>query len=110
MRKMIFFFVLIAMPAHAADRYAEAKAIISAQCASCHRVPGVPGATGDVGPSLRGIAKQQIIGGRLANTRANMVRWLMHPQQVLPGTQMPDLGLTDDQAHKIAAYLHTLSK
>jgi cytochrome c1 len=39
-----------------------------------------------------------------------MVRWLMHPQQVLPGTQMPDLGLTDDQARKIAAYLHTLNK
>jgi cytochrome c2 len=110
MREMIFFFVLIAAPARAADRYAEAKAIISAQCASCHRVPGVPGATGDVGPSLRGIAKQQIIAGRLANTRANMVRWLMHPQQVAPGNGMPEMGLTQDQASKIAAFLYTLDK
>jgi cytochrome c len=96
--------------AHAADRFAEAKAIIGKQCAACHRVPGVSGAVGSVGPSLQGIAKRQIIAGKLPNNPANMVRWLMHPQQVSPGTAMPEMGLTEDQARKIAAYLYTLDK
>ena len=63
-----------------------------------------------VGPSLRGIAKQQMIAGRLPNTRENMVRWLMHPQQIDPGNAMPDMGLTSDQARRIAGYLETLDR
>lgn len=96
--------------AHAGDRYAEAKQIIAAQCAACHTVPGVAGAVGTVGPSLKGIARQQIIAGKLPNSRANMMRWLMHPQQVAPGNAMPEMGLTPDQARKVAAYLFTLDK
>jgi cytochrome c2 len=101
---------LFIAPADAANRYAQAKALIAAQCAACHRVPGVAGATGDVGPSLQGIARQQIIAGKLPNTGANMIRWLMHPQQVVPGNAMPEMGLTQAQARQIAAYLFTLDK
>jgi cytochrome c2 len=111
MRGVTLLLVLVSgAPADAADRHSEAKAIIAGQCASCHRVPGVPGATGDVGPSLQGIARQQIIAGKLPNTRANMIRWLMHPQQVVPGNAMPEMGLTQEQARKIVAYLYTLDK
>jgi cytochrome c1 len=39
-----------------------------------------------------------------------MVRWLMHPQHVAPGNGMPEMGLTQDQASKIAAFLYTLDK
>jgi cytochrome c len=108
MRRLIPFLLLIPSAADAADPHAAAKAIIAAQCSSCHRVPGVPAAVGDIGPSLKGIAGQPLIAGKLPNTTANMVRWLMHPQQVSPGTTMPDLGLTQDQAGKLAAYLQTL--
>jgi len=96
--------------AQAADPYAAAKQIIAAQCAACHTVPGEPGAVGTVGPSLKGIARQQIIAGKLPNSPTNMVRWLMHPQQVVPGNAMPEMGLTPVQARKIAAYLYTLDK
>lgn len=104
--------LLILVPgiAQPAEPYAEAKQMIAHQCAACHTVPGVPGAKGAVGPSLKGIAKRQIIAGKLANSPANMVRWLMHPQQIIPGNAMPELGLTQDQASKIAAYLYTLDK
>jgi cytochrome c len=110
MRGLMPLLVLIPALAQAADRHAEAKQVIAAQCAACHVVPGVPDAVGNVGPSLEGIARQQIIAGRLANNPANMVRWLMHPQQVAPGNAMPEMGLTEDQARKIAAYLYTLDK
>ena len=110
MRTIFALLVLTPFAAQAADPYAEAKSVMSAQCAACHTIPGVPGAFGDIGPSLKGIAKHPQIAGKLPNTNTNMVHWLMHPQQVSPGTAMPELGLTPAQAGKIAAYLATLDK
>jgi cytochrome c1 len=46
------------------------------------------------------------IAGHLPNTPANLVRWIMHPQEVAPGTLMPDLGVPERQARDIAAYLY----
>jgi cytochrome c len=111
MRVILALLMLAPAAAHAADPFADAKAVMAQQCAACHTIPGVPGAFGDMAPSLKGIAKHpQIGGGKLANNQANMVRWLMHPQAVSPATAMPDLGLTSAQATKIAAYLATLDK
>ena len=110
MRYLILTLAVLPFAAQAADPYAAAKGIMSAQCSSCHVIPGVPGAFGDIGPSLKGVAKRPLIAGKLPSNSANMVRWLMHPQQVSPGTSMPELGLTSDQATKIAAYLATLDK
>jgi cytochrome c2 len=107
---MFALLVLTPFAAQAADPYAEAKSVMSAQCATCHTIPGVEGAFGDVGPSLKGIAKHPQIAGKLPNNQDNMVKWLMHPQQVSPGAGMPELGLTEAQAGKIAAYLATLDK
>jgi cytochrome c len=75
-------------------------------CGSCHTIPGVDGADGRVGPDLGGIDDRWSIAGRLPNTPANLVRWIMHPQQVDPGTLMPDLGVPARQARDIAAYLY----
>jgi cytochrome c len=110
MRILIPLLLLIPFAAQAADPFAQAKGVMSAQCSSCHVIPGVPGAYGDIGPSLKGVARRPLIAGKLPNNGPNMVRWLMHPQQVSPGTSMPELGLTSDQAGKIAAYLATLDK
>ena len=75
-------------------------------CGSCHTIPGVDGADGRVGPDLGGIADRWSIAGRLPNTPDNLVRWIMHPQEVDPGTLMPDLGVPEPQARDIAAYLY----
>jgi cytochrome c2 len=110
MRWLIPLLLLVPTMAEAGDPHAAAKAMIAAQCAACHTIPGISGAVGMVGPSLKGIARQQIIAGVLPNNPANMIRWLMHPQQIVPGNAMPEMGLTQDQARKIAAYLSTLDK
>ena len=110
MRGLILMLSAVPAVAQAADPHAEAKGLIAAQCTACHTIPGIPGAVGMVGPSLEGIARQQIIAGVLPNNPANMIRWLMHPQQVVPGNAMPEMGLTQDQARKIATYLSTLDK
>jgi len=92
------------------DRYAVAKALIADKCAACHKVPGVASAVGMVGPPLAGIARRQIIAGKFANTPGNMERWIMHPQHYLPGTAMPEMGITAPQAKVITDYLNTLDR
>lgn len=77
-------------------------------CGSCHQVPGVPGAVGRVGPSFVGFAHRTYIAGSLRNEPAELIRWIRTPQQVRPGTVMPDLGVGEREAGDIAAFLYTL--
>jgi cytochrome c2 len=90
------------------DKFAAAKTLIANECAACHTVPGVAGAHGRVGPPLTGIGNRQIIAGHFANTPNNMVSWIEHPQRLLPGDAMPEMGLSHEQAQTIASYLYTL--
>jgi cytochrome c2 len=77
-------------------------------CGACHMIPGIGNAMGLVGPPLDHIASRIYIAGVLRNTPDNMIRWLMHPQQVVPGNAMPEMGINRQQAGDIAAYLYTL--
>ena len=77
-------------------------------CISCHTIPGVPGATALVGPPLDHIASRPYVAGMLTNTPSNMREWIMHPQAVKPKNAMPDLGVQDDDARHMTAYLYTL--
>lgn len=88
--------------------HAEAKKLIADNCATCHTVPGVPEAKGTIGPSLAGVAHRALLAGRFPNTPATMARWIQHPQAMLPGTAMPEMGLTPEQTRAIADYLYTL--
>jgi cytochrome c1 len=49
-----------------------------------------------------------MIAGQLPNTSENLAHWIEHPRSVEPKTAMPELGLNDDQADDIVAYLYTL--
>ncbi len=77
-------------------------------CGGCHTIPGVPNANGLVGPPLLYFSRRTMIAGELPNTQENLIRWIQHPRQVEEHTAMPDLGLDEDQAYDIAAYLYTL--
>lgn len=77
-------------------------------CGACHMVPGIRGARGLVGPPLFYLGQRTMIAGQLPNSPSNLARWIQHPRTVEPKTAMPDLGLTEDQAYDIAAYLYTL--
>lgn len=77
-------------------------------CGSCHTIPGVRGADATVGPPLTRIARRSYLAGRLANSPGNLMKWVQHPQTVEPGTAMPEMHVTDQDAHDIAAYLYTL--
>lgn len=77
-------------------------------CASCHRIPGVAQPSGQVGPPLGGLADRRVIAGVLPNIPENAVRWVQDPQDVNPQTLMPDLGVTEEDARDIVAYLYSL--
>jgi cytochrome c oxidase subunit 2 len=90
---------------------AEGQALVAQKgCGGCHIIPAGPGATGTVGPNLAGVASRPAIaGGAVPNNGPDdLKRWILNPPAVKPGTQMPNLGLTDDEATKIVASLETL--
>jgi cytochrome c len=80
--------------------------IASYGCGSCHSIPGIPGADSMSSPPLERFYQRSYIAGRLPNTWENLTRFIQDPQQVEPGNAMPNLGITAEQAHDIAAYLY----
>lgn len=79
-------------------------------CGSCHTIPGIDSAEGTVGPPLSFWADRGYIAGSLPNTPENLIHWIQNPQDVEPGTAMPDLGVSEAEARHIATYLYTLTK
>ncbi|MCA1857916.1 c-type cytochrome [Massilia oculi] len=78
------------------------------QCGACHAIPGVQGAAGRAGPALDTIGRLSYIAGRIPNQPANMQHWLRAPHALKPGTEMPPMGLTEQEARHVAAFLYTL--
>ena len=97
-----------ATPVPGGDAARGKQAIATIGCGACHVIGGVPGAHGEVGPPLDGIAQRAIVGGALANTPDNMVLWIEDPPAIEPNTAMPNLGVSPQTARDIAAYLYTL--
>jgi cytochrome c1 len=75
-------------------------------CGSCHFIPGIPGADSTAAPPLDRFYQRTYIAGRLSNTEENLMLWIQNPQQIDPGNAMPDLGVTQEEARDIAAYLY----
>lgn len=82
--------------------------IVSYGCGSCHSIPGIPGASGQVGPPLVAWSQRRVIAGEVPNTPVNLITWITVPQSIEPGVAMPNLGVSDGQARDIAAYLYSL--
>jgi cytochrome c2 len=82
--------------------------IAAYDCGACHAIPGVRGARGVVGPPLDRFALRSYIGGRAPNTPENLVRWVQDPSALAPGTAMPKIGLDEQEARDVAAYLYEL--
>jgi cytochrome c1 len=87
---------------------AGTQQIIRYGCGACHSIPGIKQANGLVGPPLTDFGKRGTIAGHFANTPDNLINWVDNPQAMLPGNDMPDLGVTRDEARNIAAYLESL--
>lgn len=84
------------------------KLLAQYQCGSCHAIPGVEGARSTVAPSLAKFGRRSYIAGHLPNYPEPLVRWIVDPPAVRPGTMMPNMGVSAADARHMAAYLYTL--
>lgn len=94
-------------PSAVADPAAGQALFLSGQCAACHKIAGTT-ANGSFGPELTNIASRPQIAGTLENTPENLAKWLDNPPAVKPGTQMPDLPLSQSDISNLVAFLETL--
>jgi cytochrome c1 len=78
------------------------------QCGSCHQIPGVDGARGMTGPALDAFGRRSYVAGFLPNYPDALVRWIVDPPAVKPGTAMPAMGVSAEDARHMAAYLYQL--
>ena len=78
------------------------------QCGSCHVIPGVPASRGKVGPPLTAFGSRSYIAGHIPNRADVLARFIMAPNEVVPGTPMPSMGVSNFDARDIVAYLGTL--
>jgi mono/diheme cytochrome c family protein len=83
--------------------------LIANGCAGCHHITGVPGARGKTGPPLTGISERQYVAGVLANTPANLIRWIRYARAINPQTAMPSTNVSEQDARDMAAYLYSLN-
>jgi cytochrome c len=78
------------------------------QCGSCHTIPGVASARGQVAQPLEAWRRRSYIAGRLANRPEVLAQWIAAPQALVPGTLMPSMGVSPADAQAMAAYLFSL--
>jgi cytochrome c1 len=91
-----------------ADPARGLQAMVRVGCGSCHAIPGLRWPQGAVGPSLRGFGKANLIAGHLPNRPDVLSAYVRHAPDVLPGTTMPAMPLTEQESRDVAAYLYTL--
>jgi cytochrome c oxidase subunit 2 len=89
------------------------QVFFTAGCVGCHTIDGAElngvQAMGKIGPNLTNVGSRGLIaGGVLTQTEANIAKWVHDPPAIKPGTKMPKLGLTEQQAAAVAHYLETL--
>jgi cytochrome c len=78
-------------------------------CGVCHIIPGLPEATGVLGPSLAGVASRPAISeGVVQNTPANLTQYILKPGSMNPQSRMPPMGLNNEEAEAVTAFLLTL--
>lgn len=77
-------------------------------CGRCHVIPGVAGAQGQWAASLHSYGRRSYIAGRMANEPVALARWIADPAALVPGTLMPNMGVSPEDARAMALYLGRL--
>jgi cytochrome c oxidase subunit II len=83
-------------------------------CVSCHAIDGVEAqvplndAALTRGPNLSNFGGRTQVAGVLSNTPEHLAQWLANPQDVKPGTRMPNLALSQQEIDSLVAYLESL--
>jgi cytochrome c oxidase subunit 2 len=80
----------------------------SLSCVNCHAVRGTP-ANGTFGPDLTHVgSRQTLAAGMIPNTPRNLRAWVNDPQEMKPGSLMPNMKLTSHELDSVVSYLVSL--
>lgn len=79
--------------------------VVDMGCAACHRFPDVAWPRGGLGPALDGFGRQGLIAGQLPNQPGPLMQFIRNAPAQRPGTAMPAIPMTDQDARDVAAYL-----
>ena len=77
-------------------------------CVACHTFPDVKWPRGGLGPSLEDFGRQGLIAGRLPNQPGVLMQFVRDAPALVPGTAMPTIPMTDQEARDVTAYLLSL--
>ncbi len=119
-------FIVIAVEPDEFDAWAEAHAApaarpaegslvergeqvyLSSVCVYCHTVSGT-NSMGTLGPDLTHFASRTTIAaGTLENNTGNLAAWILDPQGIKPGNQMPGIAISGEDLQALLAYLESL--
>ena len=84
-------------------------AIERAGCGACHEIPGLDWPKGRTGPSLVGFDDIGPIAGSLPNTAENLAAFVRDAPEAKPGSTMPAMPLSEDEARDVAGYLYGMN-
>ncbi|KQP23310.1 cytochrome C [Pseudorhodoferax sp. Leaf267] len=74
-------------------------------CVACHTFPDVAWPRGALGPSLENFGGQGLIAGRLPNQPGVLMQFVRSAPAMVPGTAMPVMPMSDQEARDVTAYL-----
>jgi cytochrome c oxidase subunit 2 len=84
------------------------KLFLMKGCVGCHSLVAYNAPKGLLGPNLANVgARSYIAAGTLPNTDENLAHWIRFPQEVKHGVLMPNLGVTEEEAKALVAFLRT---
>ena len=94
-------------PAKQRPEYAAGERLFTTKgCIGCHSLQAVNAPKGMVGPNLANIgARSYIAAGTLKNTDENLAHWVRDPQGIKKGVLMPNLGINENEAKALVAFL-----
>jgi cytochrome c oxidase subunit 2 len=83
-------------------------ALVEFRCALCHQVRGTNAAAVSAPDLTHLMSRHTLAAGTLANNPGNLVGWIQNPQDLKPGSQMPNQSLSPQQLSDVLAYVETL--
>jgi cytochrome c oxidase subunit II len=90
------------------ERKKGAEIFASKACFMCHSIRGTR-AGSRVGPDLTHFAsRQSIAAATLPMSRGSIAAWVLDPQGIKPGTNMPNVSLAPDELDALVSYLEGL--
>jgi cytochrome c1 len=84
------------------------RLFVVAGCGGCHTLPGLPEASGVAGPNVTNVVlRPTLAGAYIPMSPDNLTAWLLDPATLKPGTTMPSVGLNQDEARDLTAFLYS---